>query len=69
MKQIKTLIRPIWQSEQYDNEINRLLADGWELKKKEVIRIQGLPEESFNVPVILTLYAELERYRFEEVTV
>jgi hypothetical protein len=61
MRQIKTLIRRIEQAAQFDAEINQLLAEGWTLKKQEVLKLPGEPSEAFNVPGVPALYAELTR--------
>ena len=71
MKQIKTVIRPLSNATQFDNAINRLLRDGWELKERKVIDTQGDISEFFSMPIVQILYAELEKdnsNRFEEVT-
>lgn len=61
MKQIKTVVRPIEYAHEYDKEINSLLADGWILKKRMITNMSGEISEAFNSPIILSLYAELER--------
>ncbi len=61
MKQIKTVVSPINQASKHDEEINRLLADGWALKKRTAINISGGISEAFNSPIIQALYAELEK--------
>lgn len=70
MKQIKTVIEPINRIFQFDNEINKLLANGWELKKREIIDTKGELSEAFNAAVVRLLYAELEKLEndFEEIT-
>lgn len=71
MKQIKTVIRPISGATQFDNTVNRLLREGWELKTRKTINTLGDISESFNYPVCQILYAELEKEnaeKFEEVT-
>ena len=70
MKQIKTVIFPYEELDRHDKEINRLLADGWQLKKREIQRVSGEISEAFNAPAVYILYAELERFimPFEEVT-
>lgn len=71
MKQIKTVVEPIDGAAQFDATINRLLGDGWELKKRTVIDNPGDLSDAFNFPVVRLLYAELERKhigRFEEIT-
>ena len=71
MKQIKTVIREISSATQFDMAVNRLLANGWELKTRKIIDVPGDISESFSFPVIHALYAELEKEmgnNFEEVT-
>lgn len=62
MKQIKTVIRPLDQVRQFDKDVNTLLANGWTLKNRKVIGMEGEPNEVGSAPVIHALYAELERY-------
>lgn len=61
MLQIKTVICPIDRLKQYDDEVNRLLTDGWKLKNREIKTMAGLPSEAFNVCSVQVLYAELEK--------
>lgn len=61
MMQIKTVICPIERPKQFDEEINRLLADGWAIRKREIQTMAGLPSEAFSVPAVRVLYAELDR--------
>ena len=61
MREIKTITSRIERSEWFDKSINELLADGWVLKKRDILNVPGLLTESFNVPVVQILYAELER--------
>ena len=61
MMQIKTVICPIERPKQFDDEINRLLAAGWSIRKREIQTMAGLPSESFSVPEVRVLYAELDR--------
>ncbi len=61
MKQIKTVIYPIENAHKYDEEINRLLADGWILKKRTTTNVCGDISEAFNSTTVQALYAELER--------
>lgn len=70
MKQIKTVLLPYSELERYDREVNRLLSEGWQLRKREIQRVSGEVSEAFNVPIIYILYAELDRHvmQFEEVT-
>lgn len=71
MKQIKTVIRPISSATKFDTTINRLLADGWELKKRKIIGVYSDISESFNIQTIHVIYAELEKeikHTFEEIT-
>lgn len=62
MKQIKTVVRPILQASEFDNDINELLADGWDIKHRGITNMRGEINEAFNAPIIQVLYAELERY-------
>lgn len=70
MKQIKTVLLPYSELERYDKEVNRLLSEGWQLRKREIQRVSGEISEAFNAPAVYVLYAELERsvMPFEEVT-
>lgn len=70
MKQIKTVLRPYELLYRFDEEVNELLADGWELTKREIQKVSGEISESFNTPFVYVLYAELERAvnDFEEIT-
>ena len=62
MKQIKTVIYPIESAHKYDKEVNSLIADGWQLKRRTVTNMRGEVSEAFNHSTIQILYAELERY-------
>ena len=70
MKQIKTVLKPYSELYAFDEEVNRLLSEGWILRKREIQRVAGEVSESFNVPAVYVLYAELDRTvtSFEEVT-
>lgn len=71
MKKIKTVICPLERSKQYDDEINKLLAAGWTIRKRDFINVPGEISEAFNITTKQLLYAELERFEpplFEEVT-
>lgn len=71
MKQIKTVIEPIEQTERFDNLVNYLLSNGWELKTRKIINSTGELSEAFNAPAVRFLYAELEKQKplyFEEIT-
>ena len=50
---VKTIIKPTCDVDDFDNEVNKALADGWELVRRDIITP---PDESSK------LYAELERY-------
>nr|DAL90304.1 MAG TPA: protein of unknown function (DUF1737) [Caudoviricetes sp.] len=71
MKQIKTVIEPINRVSRFDDKVNRLLEDGWKLTERKTVRTVGDISESFNIPDVMVLYAELEREKewFEEVTI
>lgn len=71
MKQIKTVTAPIERAEWFDSAVNALIADGWVISKRDILNVPGMLSESFNVPVVQMLYAELELWEpipFEEVT-
>ena len=61
MKQIKTVLRPIEQVDSFDIEVNRLLTEGWTLRKRETLKALGDLSEAFNAAHVSILYAELER--------
>lgn len=61
MKEIKTVIRPIEDVKNYDEYINKLLENGWSLKNRSFISLNGEPNEVGSKPVIKAFYAELER--------
>ena len=72
MKQIKTVTAPIERAEWFDNAVNELTADGWILRKRDFMNVQGVLSEAFNAPVVQILYAELEKIvspPFEEITI
>lgn len=71
MKQIKTVIEPTNRVSRFDDKVNRLLEDGWKLTERKTVRTVGDISESFNIPDVMVLYAELEREKewFEEVTI
>lgn len=58
---IRTVLRAVYKLNEFDAEVNSLLADGWTLKKRELIGIEGEPSDAYNVTVVKALYAELER--------
>ena len=61
MKQIKTVICPIEYAYSFDKEINRLIADGWDMSNRGLISTRGEVSEAFNTSIVQSLYAELER--------
>ena len=61
MLQIKTVICPVERPKQFDDEINSLLCDGWNLRKREIQTMAGLPSEAFSVAAVRVLYAELDK--------
>lgn len=72
MLQIKTVICPLESPKRFDDEVNRLLSDGWTIRKREIQTMAGLPSEAFNTPSVRVLYAELERHEPpfpEEITI
>ena len=70
MKKIKTVTAPFERSQWFDDAINELIQEGWVLSKRDILNVPGMLTESFNVPVVQILYAELELWEpiFEEVT-
>lgn len=57
-KQIKTIWRTIEQNEDFDNEVNTFLENGWRLVRRELV------QPSVAQPPLVCqklLYAELER--------
>lgn len=58
---IRTVLRAVYKLNEFDAEVNALLADGWTLKKRELIGVEGEPSDAYNVTVVKALYAELER--------
>ena len=53
MRQIKTVVWPAEQADEFDSEVNKLLRRGWKLTRRETL---NLPEHQEPL-----LYAELER--------
>lgn len=58
MKEIKTIIMTASNPEAFDKTVNDMIADGWELKYREVIPA-GQPSAEHGP----ALYAEMERER------
>lgn len=72
MKQIKTVTAPFERAEWFDQAVNDLLNEGWVISKRDILNVPGVLTESFNVPVVQMLYAELELWEpipFEESTI
>jgi hypothetical protein len=72
MRQIKTVSAPFERAEWFDDAVNDLLADGWNLTKRDILYVPGVLSEAFNAPTVRVLYAELERYEPpfpEEITI
>lgn len=59
MKQIKTITYPLNRAEEFDNEVNAALADGWELTKRAVLGPS--PTQDKTIIVYAVCYAELEK--------
>lgn len=57
MKQIKTIMKQAENWEQFDTEVNKAIAEGWTLVKRDVLR----PYEGDTCAYYRMLYAELER--------
>lgn len=60
MKKIKTVTAPFERSDWFDNAVNELMNEGWVLSKRDILNVPGMLTESFNVPLVQILYAELE---------
>ena len=61
MKQIKTVVWPASQALNFDEEVNWHISEGWQLKKRDVLKLSSDPSEAFNFAVYPALYAELEK--------
>lgn len=61
MKQIKTIIRAASDVAAFDESVNMHMADGWQLRKREIINLPTDPSEAFNVAAFPALYAEMEK--------
>lgn len=59
--EIRSVLMPVYRISDFDAEINALLSGGWRLVKRELVRVEGEPNEACNVPIVKALYAELER--------
>lgn len=53
MRQIKTVVLPVEQAEEFDTRVNLLIRRGWKVKRRETL---NHPEQQSPM-----LYAELER--------
>lgn len=62
MKQIKTIMRNANAAEEFDAEVNKAIAEGWALVKRDVLRPYEGPTRIF----FRMLYAELERQTVEQ---
>lgn len=58
MKQIKTIKNRLDNAEDFDLKVNMAIADGWELKKRKVLKPAAQSEEKYTY---IMLYAELEK--------
>lgn len=59
--EIRSVLMTVYRINEFDAEVNTLLADGWRLAKRELVRVEGEPSEAYNAPIVKALYAELER--------
>jgi len=59
--EIRSVLMTVYRINDFDAEVNALLADGWRLVKRELVGIEGEPSEACSIPVVKALYAELER--------
>lgn len=60
MLEIRTITKKLTETESFDAEVNQAIADGWRLRKRNVIIPQTQPAEGAKE---VMLYAELERGR------
>ena len=58
MKQIKTIVHGVDDAEKFDKAVNAVIAEGWELTRRDVLRPNAHPS---GVTSVTILYAELER--------
>lgn len=58
---LAALLRAVYQINEFDAEVNALLADGWTMKRRKLIGLEGEQSDAYSVPVVKALYAELER--------
>lgn len=58
MKQIKTIRSRLDNAKDFDTEVNRALRDGWELKKRRILRPLAQSTDRYTCTI---LYAELEK--------
>lgn len=58
MKQIKTIRSRLDNAKDFDTEVNRALRDGWELKKRRILRPVAQSTDRYTYTI---LYAELEK--------
>jgi len=69
MLKIKTIIKPASDTDKFDEEVNKALAEGWELVKRDILLLP-CNEIQYTGAVIQynqyrSLYAELEMYTDE----
>ena len=58
MKQIKTIRSRLDNAEDFDFKVNMAIADGWELKKRRILRPVAQSIDRYTCTI---LYAELEK--------
>lgn len=61
MKEIKTVVHSIYAVKLFDDEVNKLLIEGWKLNKRNIISVKGEPNEVGSSAIVQALYAEFER--------
>lgn len=57
---IKTITKQLGNANDFDNEVNAALADGWVLTKRDVLQPQSQPNDGCHY-IHTMLYAELEK--------
>lgn len=61
MRQIKTVLCPFSLVDKFDEKVNRLLSEGWELKRRGITHTSGEPNEVGSCATVQVVYAEMER--------
>lgn len=65
MKQIKTIVHKLYNETDFDEAVNKALAEGWTLIERKVLQPQAQPHSREHF-VNSMLYAELEKHIITE---